>query len=244
MKFVGVISGGKDSILAIHVTVAAGHELVGLANLFPPKVAEMDSYMYQCAGSELVESIALAMNVPLIRLPIAGDPIAIHSNDYEETKGDEVEDLTKLLMKCQKEFSPFEAITTGAVFSTYQKNRVENCAQRLGIISMAPLWELPQAHILDLVEQYNIEAILVKTAFVGLDDRHIGKTTKTLRPVFRQLAKDMGFNECGEGGEFESIVIDCPMFKTHKLELINPRPEKHGRDCWLLKTDGARLVCK
>jgi diphthine-ammonia ligase len=109
---------------------------------------------------------------------------------------------------------------------------------------MAPLWEMPQNKVLDLVEQYNIEAIIVKTAFVGLDDSHLGKTTKELRPVFRKLAQEMGFNECGEGGEFESIVLDCPLMKHKRVELINPVFAKHGRDCWLLKCSGAKTVDK
>jgi diphthine-ammonia ligase len=245
MKFVGVISGGKDSILAIHLAVAEGHELVCLANLHPPdRSSELDSYMYQCAGTEIVEAIGEAFQLPLLRRPMNGQPIAIHSNSYEQTEGDEVEDLYLLLQDCKQRFPEIEAITTGAVFSNYQKQRVENCCKRLGIVSMAPLWLMAQDRVLDLVEEFEIEAILVKTAFVGLDKTHVGKTTRELRPVFRKLAKELGFNECGEGGEFESIVLDCPLMSRKRVEIIEPRAVKHGRDCWLLKCSGARAVSK
>jgi diphthine-ammonia ligase len=245
MKFVGLISGGKDSILAIHLAVEAGHELIALANLYPPdRVSELDSYMYQCAGTEIVEAIGEAFELPLLRRPMAGKPIAIHSNEYAPTEGDEVEDLFLLLQDCKARYPEMEAITTGAVFSNYQKQRVENCCDRLSIVSLAPLWEMPQEEVLNRVESHHITAILVKTAFVGLDDRHIGKTTAELRPVFRKLANEMGFNECGEGGEFESIVLDCPLFTRKRVELINPRAEKHSRDCWLLRCDGANCVEK
>lgn len=236
MKFVGVISGGKDSILAIHLAVSEGHELVGLANLYPPdKASELDSYMYQCAGTEVIDAIGQAFEVALIRRPMNGLPIAIHANEYQPTEGDEVEDLYLLLEECKQQFPGVEGITTGAVFSNYQKQRVENCCERLGLASMAPLWLMPQDRVLDLVEEFNITAILVKTAFVGLDDTHLGKTTRELRPVFRKLAKELGFNECGEGGEFESIVLDCPLMKNKRVELVNPETVKHGRDCWLLR---------
>lgn len=49
MKFVGLISGGKDSIFNLLQCVAYGHELVCVANLHPPEEAkskEMDSYMF------------------------------------------------------------------------------------------------------------------------------------------------------------------------------------------------------
>ena len=244
MKFVGVISGGKDSILAIHLAIDEGHELVALANLYPAdRTSELDSYMYQCAGTEVVEAIGEAFELPQLRRPMNGAPIAIHSNSYAPTEGDEVEDLFELLKECKARFPEVGGITTGAVFSSYQKQRVENCCERLGLVSMAPLWEMPQDRVLDLVEEKGLTAVLVKTAFVGLDDRHLGKSTKELRPVFRSLAKTMGFNECGEGGEFESIVLDCPLMKR-RVELVNPQMVKHGRDCWLLKCAGAMTVSK
>ena len=240
----GVISGGKDSILAIHLAIDEGHELVALANLYPAdRTSELDSYMYQCAGTEVVEAIGEAFELPLLRRPMNGAPIAIHSNSYAPTEGDEVEDLFELLKECKARFPEVGGITTGAVFSSYQKQRVENCCERLGLVSMAPLWEMPQDRVLDLVEEKGLTAVLVKTAFVGLDDRHLGKSTKELRPVFRSLAKTMGFNECGEGGEFESIVLDCPLMKR-RVELVNPQMVKHGRDCWLLKCAGAMTVSK
>jgi diphthine-ammonia ligase len=200
--------------------------------------------MYQCAGTEIIDAIGEAFELPLLRRPMNGTPVAINSNSYQPTQGDEVEDLYELLKECKERFPEIAGITTGAVFSNYQKQRVENCCERLGLVSMAPLWEMPQDRVLDLVEENGLTAILVKTAFVGLDDRHLGKATSELRPVFRKLAKELGFNECGEGGEFESITLDCPLMRHRRVELIEPEMVKHGRDCWLLRCKGARTVPK
>jgi diphthine-ammonia ligase len=57
MKFVGLISGGKDSIFNIMKMVEAGHELVALANLYPVDSDELNSYMYQSVGHEIIELI-------------------------------------------------------------------------------------------------------------------------------------------------------------------------------------------
>lgn len=52
MKFVGLISGGKDSIFNLLECISYGHELVCVANLHPPLVEnsngdnEMDSFMF------------------------------------------------------------------------------------------------------------------------------------------------------------------------------------------------------
>lgn len=54
MKFVALISGGKDSTYNIMCCKKDGHELVCLANLYPKIGGEIDSYMYQCVGCEAI----------------------------------------------------------------------------------------------------------------------------------------------------------------------------------------------
>ena len=48
MKFLGLVSGGKDSIFNIIQCIIHGHELIGIANLSPGKnnKNEIDSFMY------------------------------------------------------------------------------------------------------------------------------------------------------------------------------------------------------
>ena len=67
MKFVGLISGGKDSAFNIMKCIENGHELVCLANLYPVEKKELNSYMYQSVGSEVIELIGKAYNKPLYR---------------------------------------------------------------------------------------------------------------------------------------------------------------------------------
>ena len=52
---------------------------------------------------------------------------------------------------------------------------------------------------------------------MGLDKKHLGQTITELQPHFDSLTKKFDFNVCGEGGEYESAVFDCPMFATHKI---------------------------
>jgi Predicted ATPases of PP-loop superfamily len=79
MKFVALISGGKDSIFNIMKCIENGHELVALVNLHPKSKSltinihkkalgtELDSYMYQSVGSENIEKIAECLGKPLFR---------------------------------------------------------------------------------------------------------------------------------------------------------------------------------
>jgi diphthine-ammonia ligase len=61
MKFVGLISGGKDSIFNLLQCVSYGHDLICVANLHPPlhlESKELDSFMYQTVGVEIADFIA------------------------------------------------------------------------------------------------------------------------------------------------------------------------------------------
>ena len=60
-------------------------------------------------------------------------------------------------------------------------------------------------------------AQIVKVCSMGLEPQHLGKTIAELHPLFHKLKDQFGFNVCGEGGEYESAVFDCPLFKTKKI---------------------------
>lgn len=110
MKFVGLLSGGKDSCYNIFKCISYGHELICLGNLYPLEdlnKEEVNSYMYQSAASNLIPAISICLNIPLIRYHIKGNCI-IQSLDYNEiNKNDEVEDLYELLKLVKVSFSFF-----------------------------------------------------------------------------------------------------------------------------------------
>ena len=68
-RVIALISGGKDSCYSMLQCVAAGHEIVGLANLRPinENENELDSYMYQTIGHQAIDLYAEAMGLPLYR---------------------------------------------------------------------------------------------------------------------------------------------------------------------------------
>lgn len=99
MKFVALLSGGKDSCYNIMKCIEYKHELICVANLYPllnDNNEEINSYMYQSAAYNIVPIIAQCLNVPIIRRSLIGHSI-IQSLDYNPNKQDEVEDLYELL---------------------------------------------------------------------------------------------------------------------------------------------------
>ena len=99
MRFVALLSGGKDSCYNIEKCIQHGHILECVANLHPPLnsgIEEVNSYMYQSAAYNAVPYLAECLGVPLIRRPLSGSAV-LQSLEYEVTSSDEVEDLYELL---------------------------------------------------------------------------------------------------------------------------------------------------
>eukprot|EP00897_Mesotaenium_endlicherianum_P003092 jgi/Mesen1/2810/ME000172S01960 len=210
MKVVALVSGGKDSCYSMMECLRHGHEIVALANLFPEDddVDELDSFMYQTVGHQLVAAYAQCMGLPLFRRRIKGTPRQ-QGLRYAATAGDEVEDLEALLRAVRSAHPAVEAVCSGAIASDYQRLRVENVCARLGLVSLAFLWKRPQGRLLrDMV------------AAMGLDPhKHLGKDLAALQPHLIKLARLHGSNICGEGGEYESLTLDCPLFKNARIVL-------------------------
>ncbi|CAF0904222.1 unnamed protein product [Rotaria sordida] len=220
MHVVALISGGKDSTYNMIECVRHGHEIVALANLHPKKdIDELDSYMYQSVGHEVIDLFAKAMELPLYRAEIKGDAQTTNKEYDQPVHGDEVEDLYELLSQI-KEKHTIEAVSVGAIFSEYQNNRVANVCQRLNLQVLAYIWQRDQQELLNEMIDSNIEAILIKTAALGLQPKeHLGKTLVEIRPILFKLAEKYGINVCGEGGEFETLTLDCSLFKHQRIIL-------------------------
>ncbi|XP_032356543.1 diphthine--ammonia ligase [Etheostoma spectabile] len=212
MKVVALISGGKDSCYNMMQCVVSGHRIVALANLRPANTDELDSYMYQTVGHQAIELYSEAMDLPLYRRTIQGSSLDT-SRNYSVTEGDEVEDLYELL-KLVKEKEGVEAVSVGAILSDYQRVRVENVCLRLGLQPLAYLWRRDQESLLSEMISSDLHAILIKVAAFGLDpEKHLGKPLADMEPYLKQLSQKYGVHICGEGGEYETFTLDCPLFK-------------------------------
>lgn len=130
MKIAALVSGGKDSIYSIMECIKYGHEVIALGNLCPPlkqetEIHELDSFMFQSVSVKLVELMSKSMRLPLVRYEIKGKAVE-QKMEYHQTDGDEVEDLFALLQRVIELYPDVEGVCTGAIFSDYQRCRVEN----------------------------------------------------------------------------------------------------------------------
>ncbi|GER24960.1 endoribonuclease L-PSP family protein [Striga asiatica] len=202
MKVVALVSGGKDSTYAMMKCEHYGHQIVALANLMPVDEAqdELDSYMH-------------------------------HGLSYNMTPGDEVEDMFILLKEVKRQIPSVNAVSSGAIASDYQRLRVESVCSRLGLVSLAYLWKQDQSLLLRQMIQSEIIAITVKVAAIGLDpSKHLGKEIAQLECHLHKLKGLYGINVCGEGGEYETLTLDCPLFKNARVVLDKSQVILHSSD--------------
>ncbi|KAK7061844.1 Diphthine--ammonia ligase [Favolaschia claudopus] len=219
MKYVALLSGGKDSCYNLLHCKRNGHELVSAASLGPgPGKEEIDSYMYQTVGQDAIELVARALDVPLYRRVISGQALE-QGSEYgarshaSGTTGDETEDMHALLSTVKAHHPEIEGVSVGAILSNYQRVRVEHVCRRLSLTPLCYLWQRDQGELMAEMVEAGMESILIKVAGIGLTTKHLGNTLAQMQPTFIKLNNLYGAHICGEGGEYETLTLDCPMFK-------------------------------
>ena len=223
-----LFSSGKDSTAAAYIMKQQNYELTCLIHI---KSENPDSYMFQTAGTELVEIQAEAMNLPII---------------IQKTKGEkeiELKDLEAAFKEAQQKYK-IEGIVSGALFSTYQRDRIEKICDRLGLKIFSPLWHKPQdRHLLDLLNN-GFEVVLTAVAAEGLDKSWLGrKIDQKMVAELKKLHKKVGINEAFEGGEAETLVLGCPLF-TKKIVLEKTEIIEEDKNRANLVIKKAKLVSK
>ncbi|GAA5907652.1 hypothetical protein JCM6882_008939 [Rhodosporidiobolus microsporus] len=237
MKTVALLSGGKDSVYNLLHCVLNGHKPVAVASLGPPEGKdELDSFMYQTVGHSGLRTLAQALGLPFFSHVIGGTAVNVggeygsregkgkgkgraeegRDGEKEEEK-DETEDLYELLRKVKAAMPEVQAVSAGAILSNYQRVRVEHVCQRLGLTPIAYLWERDQKELLGEMVEAGMECVLVKVAGAGLQVDHLGKTLGEMQPTLHRLNQRYQLHICGEGGEYETFTVDCPLFKRRVI---------------------------
>ena len=226
MKTVALVSGGKDSCYNMMLCERYGHQVVALANLLPSdeSVQELDSYMYQTVGHNLIGAYAQCMGLPLFRKKLKGTSKNVSKSYEAPTAGDEVEDLRVLLSQVKRSMPDLQAVSCGAIRSDYQRVRVETVCESLGLVCLSFMWRRNQEELLASMVESGVHAVLIKVACLGLDPRKsLGKTIGAMFPKLKQLHELYGVHICGEGGEYETLTLDCPLFKYGRIVVDESR---------------------
>ena len=134
-----------------------------------------------------------------------------------KSKGVKEEELCDLEMAIVRGIERYgiEGIVTGAVMSVYQAERIQKICDKLGLKCFNPLWKRNQIDILNELIKEKFEVIIVGVFAYPLGQEWLGRKIdeKFIEEVI-ELEKKWGIAPSGEGGEFESFVLDCPLFSS------------------------------
>lgn len=197
MKAAILFSGGKDSTMATYKALEDGWSVEYLISMLSENPA---SYMFHVPNIKLTELSSEAMNIPLLTAETPGK------------KEEELKDLKRVLGDLKER--GVEGIFTGALESNYQKSRIDSICSELGLESHSPLWHRnPQGYMEEILE-LGFEVIITAVAAEGLDRSWLGrKIDMALLDELVRLNRKYGIHMAFEGGEAETMVLDCPIFK-------------------------------
>jgi len=223
MRVAVLATGGKDSVLALHRVLNEGHEVRYLVSMIPLRE---DSWMFHYPNIRLVDLFADAVEIPLVKAETSG------------VKEKEVEDLKHLIEKLD-----VEGIVSGAVASNYQKTRIEKICRQLSLKSVMPLWHEKELHILNEILDLKFEVIITGVYAYGFDKEWLGKkiNEKTVKAL-KELNIKYGVSLVGEGGEYETLVLDAQFFRK-RIKIIKAEKVWENQSGYFLITK-AKLESK
>lgn len=198
MKLGILFSGGKDSTYAAYLAKKYNHELTCLITIASEN---KDSFMFHTPSINKTLIQAAVMNLPII---------------LQKTKGKkevELKDLENAIKLAKKKYK-IQGIVTGAVASVYQASRIQKICDDLRLECFNPLWQKSQIELLDDLIKNKFNIIIIQVAAYPLDKSWLGrKIDKSFIKEIKILSEKYKINQAGEGGEFESLVLNCPLFK-------------------------------
>ncbi len=225
MKLAVLFSGGKDSTLALERAMKK-EEVVCLISLLSKNP---ESYMFHTPNIGLTKLQAEAIGLPLIQKITDGK------------KEREVEDLRHAIEEAKRKFG-IEGVVTGGVESVYQAERFQRVCDSLDLWCFNPLWLGDQKELLrEAAEKF--EVIISGVFAFPLGSEWLGrKIDRRTAEELVKLNEKYQISPAGEGGEFETLVLDAPFFKK-RIEILEAE-KRFEKNSGVFLVKKAKLVEK
>ena len=205
--WVSLFSGGKDSSWALYRALEHGLDVSRLLTVHPAG----DSYMYHTPATRLATLAAESIGIDLVEV----EPGDLGADDVDDAsaQGDaELEPLERAVSAiASTEDVSLTGVTAGAVESEFQTSRIRAMCDRLDIDLFAPLWGEDPIELAESMLAAGFEIRIVQVAAHGLDASWLGRRyDEDALDALVELRDAYGVHPLGEGGEFETYVVDGP----------------------------------
>ena len=121
--------------------------------------------------------------------------------------------MEKAILKAKKKYK-IDCVVTGALASVYQASRIQKICDKLELKCFNPLWQKDEVKYLEELIKNNFKVIVVGVFAYPLDKSWLGREiNKDFIKDVKELKTKYKIHPAGEGGEFETFVLNCPLFK-------------------------------
>ena len=181
-----------------------GHDIVCLISIIPEI---NDSLLFHFPNIHLTQALAQAIDLPIRNFQSSTSKLE-----------NEMSVLENALSTVKDEFG-IEGIVHGGISSMFQKRNFEKVCEDLHLSVHSPLWNLnPRNYLHQLIDE-KFKITIVGVSALGLDQEWLGITLDHKNVTrLESLSTKYEFNLNFEGGEAETLVVDCPIYKK-KLEI-------------------------
>ena len=205
-----LFSGGKDSTMAVYAALEAKEDVKYLLSI---KSKNDESYMFHVPNIHITDLLSQALEIPIM------------SVETEGIKEEELEDLKSAFIDLKN--LGIEAIYTGALYSVYQKSRIEKLGEEVGLKIISPYWHVDELQYMRKIVSLGFEIIICGVAAWGLDESWLGRVIDDdVIDELLALNEKYGVDIAFEGGEAETLAIDGPIFKK-KIKILKYKKEWH-----------------
>ncbi|MFZ0512033.1 MAG: diphthine--ammonia ligase [Candidatus Nitrosopolaris sp.] len=195
---VSLYSGGKDSTYALFKAKEMGHDISCLLTMYPQTDA---SLLFHYPNNWVTSYLGQAMCIPSFGFA-----------SQSGTKEDEVKSLERAIIAV-KSLHEIHGVVHGGILSTFQNDMVQRICCKHNLTMIAPLWHIQQSEYMDLLLEKNFDIKIVSVSAMGLDEHWLGiSLDREVLDRLKRLSQKYCFNVSFEGGEAETLVVDCPIF--------------------------------
>ena len=198
-------SGGKDSCFALMKAIEMGYSPTVLLNVLNEEG--------KISRSHGIPSEVLARQAEAAGLPIR--MLSSSWKDYEEK-------FTSSLIDLKKEYHLTHAVF-GDIDLQAHRDWEEMVCRNAGLTALLPLWKQDRKKLVMEMLDSGIEAIIV-SCNETMGSRFIGQQL-TSDLIFE--LEGLGIDACGENGEYHTLVLNCPLFKS-RISVEESVAVKHG----------------
>ena len=172
-----------------------------------------ESYMFHVPNIHLTDLLSQALDIPIISVETMG------------IKEEELADLKSAFIELKN--LGVEAIYTGALYSVYQKSRIEKLAGEVGLEVVSPYWHVDELEYMRNIVDLGFKVIICGVAAWGLDESWLGRVIddEVIDELVR-LNEKYQLNIAFEGGEAETLALDGPIFKK-EIKILKYKKEWH-----------------